>query len=121
MQTRHLCDNCQQVWTNDRLITPIPDMLARICPGETVPSGECPECHSLCHPVTSEAHYVLIMWEDIEPNTEGPFVTEEERDQYVLAHREKEGPENGLFMLDIVNGVPVVNAYYGGFFHEHGL
>ncbi len=48
------CQNCG--WTGDEgmMKNPwpdIPDLTERMAPGEPVPSGECPECGALCHPV----------------------------------------------------------------------
>jgi hypothetical protein len=50
----HVCDNCGKGWPEDKL-EPIRDLHQRVAPGEIMPSGECPECHCLCHPQTAEA------------------------------------------------------------------
>lgn len=41
------CQNCGRQWPEDQL-NPIKDIEQRISPGESVPSGECPECGALC-------------------------------------------------------------------------
>ncbi len=50
---RHRCDNCSKVWDADEL-KDFCDIMQRLDPGGTVPSGECPECHALCYPVEPE-------------------------------------------------------------------
>lgn len=45
------CQNCGQCWKESEL-KEIEDYYVRILPGETVPSGECPECGALCHLIT---------------------------------------------------------------------
>lgn len=42
------CQNCDTVWLDDEL-DEIQDMRERVSAGEIVPSGQCPECHCLCH------------------------------------------------------------------------
>jgi hypothetical protein len=46
---RHICDNCGMDWHIDSL-EEINDYSLRVDAGGTVPSGECPECGSLCYP-----------------------------------------------------------------------
>lgn len=46
---RHRCDNCQKVWTADEL-KDFCDIMQRLDPGGTVPSGECPDCNCFCYP-----------------------------------------------------------------------
>lgn len=50
---KHLCDNCGHVWLQIEL-DDISDFWARVEPGGTVPSGQCPDtdCASLCYPLT---------------------------------------------------------------------
>lgn len=48
--TAHLCDNCREFVLEDNLAV-IKDYSERVAEGETVPSGECPECGCLCHEV----------------------------------------------------------------------
>jgi len=45
------CQGCGHVWPDVMLITPIEDLYQRVSPGEIMPSGECPACRALCHPV----------------------------------------------------------------------
>ena len=44
------CANCGDIYPADRL-KPIKDYHERVAPGEVAPSGECPDCGALCHPV----------------------------------------------------------------------
>jgi hypothetical protein len=50
----HRCLNCGKRWRDDQVFpfAKIPNFFDRVAPGETVPSGECPECHALTHLVT---------------------------------------------------------------------
>jgi len=48
----HKCQNCDGIYTADEL-KDIKDLEQRISPGEIVPSGECPDCGALCHPITT--------------------------------------------------------------------
>jgi hypothetical protein len=45
------CDNCSTIWNEDELNT-IHHQSERTSPGETMPSGECPneDCGALCFP-----------------------------------------------------------------------
>ena len=45
------CQDCQKTWSDFELVTPIPDIFERVAPGEPMPSGECPNCGSLCQPL----------------------------------------------------------------------
>lgn len=62
-------------------------------------------------------YYLLIIWGDLEPELEGPFDTEEDRDIRAKKFREEEGDEHGLYMLNS-EGEAEVNAYSGEFFEE---
>lgn len=44
------CDNCEMICQVSEL-EPMADLLERIEPGGTVPSGQCPECGALAYPV----------------------------------------------------------------------
>lgn len=44
------CQNCGRVWGEDDL-RPVRDLLERVGAGEPMPSGECPDCGSLCQPI----------------------------------------------------------------------
>lgn len=48
------CDGCGAVIPNGLLTLPIPRLEQRIDPGGVVPSGECPDCGSLCYPAKPE-------------------------------------------------------------------
>lgn len=54
----HRCQNCQELWRTDQLYREIPHLFERVVAGEPMPSGECPNCHALCHPIptTKEDH-----------------------------------------------------------------
>ena len=46
----YFCPNCGAVHERLAVEFPdIPDLLARIAPGEPVPAGECPDCGALVH------------------------------------------------------------------------
>ena len=45
------CQNCERRFAEDELINPIPDLCQRVAPGEPMPSGECPACGAVCHPM----------------------------------------------------------------------
>lgn len=64
--------------------------------------------------------YLVIVWRDLEPDIEGPFDSEKERDEFALAFRKEEGEEHGIYPLDIegkVEGVGI-EVYSGAFFHS---
>lgn len=44
------CQNCQMVWA-DKVLKDVRDLTQRVAPGEPMPSGECPSCGAVCHPV----------------------------------------------------------------------
>ena len=59
-------------------------------------------------------HYLVIVWEDVEPEILGPFATTEERDVAADDNKDKYGNENGIFPLDISGfGEPSINTYSG--------
>ena len=47
------CENCGRVWKDDEL-KEVKDVFVRVLPGEPMPSGECPECGAVCHPVAPQ-------------------------------------------------------------------
>lgn len=49
----HECGNCGAYWPFESL-NDIHKLYERVQPGEIMPSGECPKCGSLCHPVESD-------------------------------------------------------------------
>jgi hypothetical protein len=50
---RSECQNCRLTWKDDEL-KEIKDLSERVAPGKPMPSGECPECGALCHPMPLE-------------------------------------------------------------------
>jgi hypothetical protein len=47
---RSECQNCRLTWKDDEL-KEIKHLSERVAPGEPMPSGECPDCGALCHPL----------------------------------------------------------------------
>jgi Zn finger protein HypA/HybF involved in hydrogenase expression len=47
------CGNCGEEWAEDELDS-IENLEQRIGAGEEVPSGQCPDCGSLCHLIANE-------------------------------------------------------------------
>ena len=47
----NVCQNCCQTWRDDQLAEITHGIWERVSPGELMPSGECPECGALCHPI----------------------------------------------------------------------
>lgn len=62
-------------------------------------------------------HFVLFVWGDVEPGLRGPYRTVEERDAAAQDIRREEGPDHGIFALDVTGGV-VVDCYSGGFLDD---
>ena len=62
-------------------------------------------------------HYLVVIYGDIEPELYG-FETREQRDNAALNHRSACGDKDGLFKLDVVNGLPVMTSYSNGFFWD---
>jgi len=50
MAKKHECDNCGRAWSEGELKEPR-DLVQRLDPGGTFPSGECPKCGALCYPM----------------------------------------------------------------------
>lgn len=50
----HECQNCGMRWAEDDLRV-VRHLTMRVLPGEPMPSGECPVCGAVCHPVEREA------------------------------------------------------------------
>lgn len=66
-----------------------------------------------------EAYYVIIIYQDIEPELIGPFPTEETRDEKARELKRQYGNEHGIFPMNIdAEGKPAVGAYSGGFFMD---
>lgn len=72
-------------------------------------------------PVVKEApqpwYYVLIVWEDIEPELIGPFQTPEERNERARKLRAEHGPDHGVYPVESA-GVVTIDSYTGIFFEE---
>ena len=64
--------------------------------------------------------YLIFVEGDIEPRIVGPFADGDERDKKARELRSANGPDHGIFMLDVHagNSIPSVRAYCGGFFLE---
>lgn len=67
-------------------------------------------------------YYVLFVESDIEPSLLGPYKTQKERDAKAKELKVTEdgyaNDENGIFWMDVTNGVPKVGVYGGGFFED---
>lgn len=64
-------------------------------------------------------HYLLVVWGDAELSLRGPYGTAAERDAEARAHREREGPEDGLHWLDQnEDGTLEAGDYPGAFFMD---
>lgn len=51
--SRHECQDCG--WTgSENDLQPVKYLEQRVDVGEPTPSGECPECGALCHPIDEE-------------------------------------------------------------------
>jgi hypothetical protein len=55
------CQNCDARYTQDELDR-IDDVHERILPGDTMPSGQCPECGAVCFPITPSPIAVMSIW-----------------------------------------------------------
>jgi hypothetical protein len=55
--------------------------------------------------------YLIITWDDIEPELRGPFPSDQARLDQAQSFRAAEGRDHGLFRLDITNGRPAVEAF----------
>lgn len=64
---------------------------------------------------SKERHFLLVVWDDVEPEIMGPFPSEEARDEKARDLRHKEGPDHGIYPLSVTEeGMPLVGAYAGG-------
>lgn len=59
---KHECQNCGKTWAEDQL-REVKDLFERVAPGEEMPSGECPECGAVCHPVRPEQKFESRLFE----------------------------------------------------------
>lgn len=51
----HECQNCENVFAAENL-DDVENLDARVAPGETVPSGQCPECGALTQEITTDEY-----------------------------------------------------------------
>ena len=67
-------------------------------------------------------YYVVLVWDDVEPERFGPFDTEDLRDNEAKRLREVVGYESGVYAMDIKASEETrmveVNAYSHGFFAD---
>lgn len=56
---KHQCKFCGKVWIAAKL-KDIRYLDERVEPGEPMPSGECPRCGDLCHPVESSRPAIFV-------------------------------------------------------------
>lgn len=54
------CDGCGKLWSPQD-VKNIRDLWERVQSGDIVPSGECPECDSLCYPLGEREFSILRM------------------------------------------------------------
>lgn len=63
-------------------------------------------------------HYILFVYNDIEPEIRGPYTSAEIRDQTAKQMRKNYGEqEHGIFALD-AKSKPQVSAYSAGFMED---
>lgn len=64
-------------------------------------------------------YYLVFIWQDVEPELFGPFLTEKERDDKALEKRKEEGDKHGYYMLTVADtGMVEMDTYNGGFFED---
>jgi len=61
--------------------------------------------------------YLLIIWDDVEPGIIGPYKNEGVRNKTARNFRKINGPDHGIYQLDVV-GTPSIEAYSNEFFEE---
>lgn len=61
------CQHCGLRWAEDELRV-VRHLTMRVLPGEPMPSGECPECGAVCHPVEQTDAGVVGALNDSDPN-----------------------------------------------------
>jgi len=61
--------------------------------------------------------YVLVVWENVDPEMIGPYRSEELRDKRAKEIHKISG-DNGIYALDIVDCKPIVSNYSAAFFLE---
>jgi hypothetical protein len=65
-------------------------------------------------------HYLLIIWDDIEPELLGPYAAESYRDTRAKSIRGEFGNKHGIFKFDIEGDITEVNieSYSSAFFDQ---
>ncbi len=64
-------------------------------------------------------HYLIEVTDGVEPFAQGPFETEDERDEIAKEIRTAQGEDDCLFWADVdERGVLTVGSYMAGFFME---
>ncbi len=64
-------------------------------------------------------HYVVFVFGDVEPNSYGPYVNTEKRDQKARRLRKTHGDEHGIYWARVNSkGELEIGAYSGAFFNE---
>ena len=67
---------------------------------------------------TKVDRYLVFVWGDVEPQICGPYVDESAQDKAAIALRREEGDRHGIYWLVIVDGIPEIGAYSGGFMDD---
>ena len=64
---KNQCGDCEKVW-EDAELAEIHNLTQRMEPGDTYPSGECPDCGALCTPYEGPKLYYVQGkdWDDVE-------------------------------------------------------
>ena len=66
---------------------------------------------------TTTTYWYVFVTGDVDPDAHGPFSSDEERDAAAKGARDSDDyDEDGIFWLDITDGVPTIGAYAGAFF-----
>lgn len=69
----HSCANCEMLWKSEELEEITHGIWERVQPGEIMPSGECPNCTCLCHPIYAPAVIACDYWDSQERDTRENF------------------------------------------------
>lgn len=55
------CANCGKVHSDQTMVHEVRRLTERICPGDVVPEGECPDCGAFCFPLEKEPDWPTVM------------------------------------------------------------
>lgn len=83
------CDDCGWTGPASQTNQDIPHLTERIAPGETVPTGECPECGALCHYVaaTAPTWTATRKLHDLRKNAQvGPSTLDDALERWAVLH-----------------------------------